>query len=310
MDIDSLALFVRAARLRNIRAAGRELGVSPATASARIAKLEQELGVRLLQRTTRSVSLTEDGEALLPHADQVLDSVSAAHAAVGSEVASPSGRLRVTAPASFGRMHMVPALPDFFERYPDLTLDLHLSDQIEDLVEGGFDVAIRDMRLPSSTLVSRKLAPDQRIICASPDYIERHGAPESLDELVSHRCVIFRGIEKWDFIDGDKLRSIRVSGQLIVDNGEAMRDATLAGLGPSINATWSVSEHLRSGALVPVLSGFKLAEATISAVYPLGRLVTPKVRVFIDFFVDRFGSPPYWDRRSAPNRTHISLSGE
>lgn len=298
MDMDSLALFVRAARLRNIRAAGRELGISPATASARIAKLERVLGVRLLQRTTRSVSLTEDGEALLPHAEQVLDSVSAARAAVGSEVGSPSGTLRVTAPASFGRMHMIPALPDFFEQYPDLNLDLHLSDQIEDLVGGGFDLAIRDMQLHNATSACRRLAPDHRIICISPDYLARYGAPESLDDLASHRCVILRGMDKWEFIDGCKLRSVHVGGQLIVDNGEAMRDATLAGLGPSINATWSVSEHLRSGALIRVLSDFQLAEAAISAVYPMGRSVTPKVSVFIDFFVDYFGSPPYWDRKS------------
>jgi DNA-binding transcriptional LysR family regulator len=296
MDIDSLALFVRVARLRNIRAAGRELNISPATASARIGKLERTLGVRLLQRTTRSVSLTEDGETFLPHAEQVLDSVAEARASVSSEVASPSGTIRVTAPASFGRMHIMPALPDFFECYPDLTLDLHLSDYVDDLVEGGFDVAIRDMRLPSSTLVSRKLAPDKRIICVSPDYLDRYGAPNSPYELASHRCVILRGFEKWNFIEGDELRSIGVTGQLIVDNGEAMRDACVAGMGIAINSTWSVCDRLRKGSLVRVLQDYPIVEASISAVYPVGRLVSPKTRVFIDFFVDRFGSPPYWDR--------------
>lgn len=287
--------FVRAARLLNIRAAGRELGLSPAVASGRLAKLEQDLGVRLLQRTTRSVSLSEDGEAFLPHAEELLTSMDAARASVGGRAAFPAGTLRVTAPASFGRMHIVPALPDFLEHYTDLTIDLHLSDHVVDLVDGGFDVAIRNMALPSSSLIARKLADDRRLVCASPDYVRRHGAPDTLEDLGSHRCVILRGFEKWSFLEGDTLRSIKVAGPLTVDNGEAMRDATVGGLGLSVNALWSVSEHLKSGALLRVLPDYEIAKAAISAVYPMGRIVAPKVRSFIDFLVDRFGSPPYWE---------------
>jgi len=296
MDIDCVMLFVRAARLLNIRAAGRELGLSPAVASGRLAKLEQDLGVRLLQRTTRSVSLTEDGEAFLPHAEDVLTSIDAARASVGDRAIFPAGTLRVTAPASFGRMHIVPALSEFLEQYPDLSVDLHLSDHIVDLVDGGFDVAIRDMALPSSSLIARKLARDRRIVCGSPDYVSRCGAPDGLDDLGHHHCVVLRGLEKWTFVEGNGVRTVNVASRLTVDNGEAMRDATLCGLGLSINALWSVSEHLKSGALVRLLPDWEITEAAISAVYPMGRLVTPKVRTFIDFLVNRIGSPPYWER--------------
>lgn len=184
MNIEHLRLFIRVAATQNISAAGAELGLSPAVASSHLNKLEEGLGVRLIHRTTRRVALTEEGKAFLAHAEEVLASVEAARASVGAGQASPSGTLRVSAPASFGRMHLVPAVGEFLKHYPDLNVEFRLSDSIVDLVEGGFDVAIRNAELKDSTLIARKLATDNRIICASPGYLEQYGEPTSPEQLV------------------------------------------------------------------------------------------------------------------------------
>jgi len=299
MNIQHLKLFVRLASTHNISQAGDDLGLSPAVASAHLAKLEQSLGVRLLHRTTRKVSLTEEGMAFLPHAEEVLASVDAARAAVGAEKASPSGRLRVTAPASFGRMHMLPALQGFMQQYPNLTIDLRLTDTIVDLVEGGFDVAIRNAPLKDSSLVARKLATDHRIICASPDYIANHGAPQTPQDLYAHQCIQLMGLESWVFNTPSGEQLIRPKGKLRIDHGEAVRDACINGLGLAMAATWITYQQLESGELVQVLEGYPLAtEAAIWAVYPSSRLLAPKVRAFIDYFASYYGEPPYWDKNN------------
>jgi len=294
MDIEHLKLFVRLAATHNISMAGRELGLSPAVASAHISKLEQGLGVRLLHRTTRKVSLTEEGLAFLPHAEEVLDSVEAARASVGAGEASPQGTLRVTASASFGRMHLVPALKGFLQRYPDLDIDLRLSDTIVDMVEGGFDIAIRNAELKDSTLIARKLMDDQRIICASPEYLETYGEPASPDEIKLHKCVNLSGLETWTFDTPNGPLAVKTKGNVRTDNGEAMRDACADGLGLAISSRWSVYKHLESGELVQVLHDYPLvSDAAIWAVYPSSRLLAPKVRAFIDYFAERFSNMPF-----------------
>lgn len=177
MNNAHLKLFVRLAATHNISVAGAELSLSPAVASAQLSKLEQDLGVRLLHRTTRKVALTEEGKAFLPHAEDVLASVEAARAAVGAGESSPFGTLRVAAPASFGRMHLMPALKDFMQQYPKLSVDFRFSDTIVDLVEGGFDIAIRNAELKDSSLIARKLASDRRILTAAPSYLAKNGEP-------------------------------------------------------------------------------------------------------------------------------------
>lgn len=298
MNIEHLKLFVRLAATNNISLAGNELGLSPAVASSYINKLEEGLGVRLVHRTTRKVSLTEEGEAFLPHAEEVLSSIEAARASVGAGKASPSGTLRVTAPASFGRMHLMPALKDFLPCYPDLSIDFRLTDTIIDLVEGGFDVAIRNAELPDSTLIARKLAPDQRIVCASPDYLAKFGEPSSPPELRHHQCVNLIGLESWVFDTFNGHLSIKTKGRFRTDNGEALREACAAGLGIAINSTWSVYQHLERGELVQILRDHPLVSNTaIWAVYPSSRLLAPKVRAFIDYFAKRYGDTPYWDQK-------------
>jgi len=281
----------------NISLAGQELGLSPAVASAHINKLENGLGVRLVHRTTRKVSLTEDGQAFLPHAEEVLGSVEAARASVGAGSISPSGTLRVTAPASFGRMHLMPALQGFMFAYPNLTIDFRFSDSIVDLVEGGFDIAIRNADLKDSGLIARKLAPDCRVLCASPKYLETFGNPETPDDLRDHRCLTLSGLENWVFETPQGKVTIKAKGRFRTDNGEAVRDSCVAGLGITINSTWCAYKHLARGELVKILTDYPLAgESAIWAVYPSSRMLAPKVRAFIDYFADYYGNPPYWEQ--------------
>lgn len=299
MNIEHLKLFVRLASSQSISMAGHELGLSPAVASAHINKLEEGLGVRLVHRTTRKVSLTEEGQAFLPYAEEVLASVEAARSAVGVGYGNPTGTLRVTAPASFGRMHLIPALKGFMPQYPDLTVDFRFSDSIIDMVEGGFDVAIRVAELKDSTLVARKLAPDRRIVVASPEYLEKFGTPKHPQDLTNHECIILMGMDNWVFKTSDSVLSIRTSGRFRTDNGDAMRDATIDGLGISINSIWSVYKQLQRGELVEILPDYPLAmDASIWAVYPSSRLIALKVRAFIDYFAEHFGHPIYWETKS------------
>ena len=296
MNIDHLKLFIRIANTHNISMAGHEAGISPAVASTYINKLEEGLGVRLLHRTTRKVSLTEEGVSFLPHAEDVLASMEAARASVGAGISSPRGTLRIAAPASFGRMHLLPALNDFFERYPDLTIDLKLSDTIIDLVEGGFDIAIRNSALKDSSLVARKLAEDSRILCASPEYLASHGHPRTPDDLNVHQCIALMGLDNWQFKTPKGFTTIKVRGRLRTDNGEAVRDACINGLGITINSRWSAYRALKEGKLVQLLKDYPLVSDTaLWAVYPSSRLLAPKVRAFIDYFSAKFGDKSYWD---------------
>ncbi|WP_281543713.1 LysR family transcriptional regulator [Grimontia sp. SpTr1] len=298
MNIEHLKLFVRLASTNNISAAGAELGLSPAVSSAHINKLEETMGVRLVHRTTRKVSLTEEGIAFLPHAEDVLASVEAACASVGGGTTTPRGTLRITAPASFGRMHLIPGLKGFLEEYPDLSLDLRLSDSIVDLVEGGFDIAIRNAELKDSSLIARKLATDNRMLCASPSYIAKNGRPETLKELSSHTFVLLPSLEQLAFRTPSGLESIKVKSLLRTDNGEAVRDACIEGIGISVCSNWAVHEQLERGELVRVLENFQLeSDTAIWAVYPSSRQLAPKVRAFIDYFAQRFENMRCWGER-------------
>ncbi|MCV2403545.1 LysR family transcriptional regulator [Marinomonas sp. C2222] len=297
MNIEHLRLFVRIARTQNISQAGQELDISAAVASNYINKLERELGVRLVHRTTRKVSLTEDGADFLPHAEDVLSSVEAARASVGAGNASPTGKLRITVPSSFGRMHLMPAMKGFMEAYPKLEVDCRFSDSIVDLVEGGFDVAIRNAQLKSSSLIARKLATDTRVVCASPDYIRLHGQPKTPKDLRDHQCISLAGFEHWQFDTPEGKQTIKVHGNFRADHGEAVKDACVQGLGLTICSTWIAYEELRKGSLVKVLTDFPLvSETDIWAVYPSSRQLAPKVRAFIDYFSSVYGTSPYWDK--------------
>lgn len=295
MNIDHVRLFTRIATLHNISLAGKDLGLSAAVSSAHINKLEDDLGVRLIHRTTRRVSLTEEGEAFLPHANNLLESVETARSSIGAGSINPQGKLRIAASASFGRMHLLPALNEFLQAYPDLKVDLHLSDRVMDMVEGGFDIAIRDASLQDSSLIARKLAPVQRIVCASPAYIAQHGEPLQPEDLANHHCVNFIGLETWEFETPSGPKSIKTNNIIRTDDGEAARNACVNGLGITLCSTWCCYQQVQSGELIPILKDYPLlSDTAIWAVYPSSRLLAPKVRVFIDFFAERFSDCPYW----------------
>lgn len=192
MDTDGLRLFVLAAEKLNISAAGRELGLAPAVAGARLAKLENAVGADLLHRSTRKVSLSLEGAEFLPYAREILAQEDAGRAALGMGQATPRGTLRFTAPSTFAQLYIAPILPDFLARYPELTLDMRLSDTVFDLIEGSFDLAIRNSALADTSLKGRKLADDNRVLCASPAYLEKHGVPRHPDDLGQHQLIAFK----------------------------------------------------------------------------------------------------------------------
>lgn len=296
LDLLDVALFVRAALLANVSAAGREFGLSPAVASARIASLERLLGARLLHRTTRRVSLTQEGEVFMTRAETLLDAAAAARASVGRGQAEPQGRLRVSMPSSFGRQHVSPVITQFLRRYPGVSVDLRLTDKIVDLVDAGVDVGIRLGALKDSTLIARRLASNRRVICCAPSYLKEHGTPHHPSDLAQHECVILSDQRDWAFVTPAGSLTVRVGGRLATDNGEVIRDALLAGFGIALKSTWDVAPYLRSGELVTVLDAYPLGETVaIWAVYPSRAFVPPKTVAFIDFLAAHFGDPPYWD---------------
>lgn len=289
MDIDGLRLFVLAAELLNITAAGRSLGMGPAVASARLAKLEQQLGVELLHRTTRKVSLSHEGEAFLPYATEILAQLEAGRAVLGHDATEPVGTLRFAAPSSFAQRHIVPLLPMFHDMHPGITLDLRLSDTRFDLIEGSFDLALRSAPLTDSSLKGRKLADDPRILCASPDYVARHGDPSGPDDLARHRFLSWGDLSPRDLTNGQitsRLDPKAMTCRTIFDDGASMRIATAAGAGISINSVWSVARELREGSLVQVLPDWRLNDRSVLwLVYPRSNVLTPKTRLFMDFLI-------------------------
>ncbi|MEM6903543.1 MAG: LysR family transcriptional regulator [Pseudomonadota bacterium] len=296
MDTLSLRLFIRIAQRGGLSAAARDLGLSPATASARLRGLEETVGVRLFNRTTRALSLTADGQAFMPYAQSAVELleegvVAAAGVAPGAKGAV-RGVLRMAASASFARMHIMPALPAFMVRHPSVSLDLQLSDDVEDMVEGAFDLAIRNAELTDSTMIARQLAPDERLLVAAPAYIANHGLPARVEELAAHSCIVTGQADHWQFASGTALK---IKPTLRVNDGEAARLAAEAGLGITLKSRWNVYRSLATGSLVPVLPNDPpVTKTAVWAVAPSARLMPPKVRAMIDFLVERFGPSPYW----------------
>ncbi|MEL6441678.1 MAG: LysR family transcriptional regulator [Cyanobacteria bacterium J06621_8] len=293
MDTLSLRLFIRIAELGGVTAAAYDLSLSPASASARLVKLEEIVGFRLFNRTTRAVSLTTDGELFLPFAQQTLETLETGLNAVRGKEESVQGVLRMTMPGSFGRMYIIPLLAEFQSRYPQVKLDLRLSDEVLDVIEGAYDLIIRNASLEDSGLIVRKLAADRRILVASPAYLEQHGIPTTPDDIATHRCVTL-GETRWKFEDG---KIIGVSFSNTVNDGEAMRKMLEQGMGIGMKSVWNASESLKSRLLVEVLPEFPLVtEASIWLLYPSRQIIAPRVRIMIDFLIEQFQPIPPWER--------------
>jgi DNA-binding transcriptional LysR family regulator len=295
----ALETFAKVAETKSFSEAARRLRASKSVVSRQIAALEAELGVRLFQRTTRSMTLTEAGRGYFQRASRILADLEEANLSVSQLQATPRGLLRVNAPMSFGLLHLAPALPDFLQRYPDVEVDMTLNDRFVDLVDEGFDLAVRVSRLEDSSLVARKLAAVRRVVCASPDYLKARGVPATPDDLKDHDCLCYSNLtmtHEWRFVtEKGRPWPIEVKGRLNVNNGDALKIAALRGLGLINLPTFIVGTELQAGTLVGVLDKFIVQDATLSAIFPHSRHLSPKVRAFVDFLAERFGPRPYWD---------------
>lgn len=297
--IDDMRLYAAVADAGSLTRAGERLGLSPAVVSKRLANLETRLGARLMNRTTRRVALTDEGRLYLESARVIIEQVDEVEAALLGRQTEPRGILTVTAPASFGRTHVSPWVPEFLAIYPGIELHLHLSDKVVDIVEEGVDVAIRIGEMRDSSLVARRLAPNRRVLCASPDYIARCGRPRHPDELAGHDCLMFNPLravhQTWRFKGPKGEFSVRVRGRLLCDIGEVLRDSAIGGIGIAMISIWAVADDIEAGRLVTVLDDYPLTDADIHAVYPHRRGLSPKVRVWIDHLAAKYGPVPYWE---------------
>jgi DNA-binding transcriptional LysR family regulator len=297
--LSGMAVFVRVVEEESFSAAARVLGISKSAVSKQVAGLEERLGARLLNRTTRRLALTDAGTAFFERAQRILNDAEEAEAAVSQLSAAPRGVLRVNAPVTFGVQHLGPLLPALMAAYPELAIDLVLNDRFVDLVEEGFDVAVRIGRLSDSSLIARRLAPVRRLLVASPAYIAAHGAPERPEDLRDHACLLYtyllRG-DAWSLTGPDgRAAEVRVTGRLRANNGDVLRSALLGGMGIAYTPSFIVGQDLADGHLVRVLPGWEDTTAAVYAVYPHARLVPPKVRAFVDFLADHFTGSPAWD---------------
>ena len=304
LNFADIAVFAEAAQARSLAAAARRLGMTSMTASRRVAALESELGVRLLHRTTRSLSLTSEGEAYLPHALALLAQEAEGRASVRPGQSGAAGVLRVTASAPFGRKVVTPMLKGFLRDHPALRVELLLDDEVTDIAARGIDVALRMGPLRDSTLMARRLADNPRGLYAAPDYIAARGSPGAMADLQAHECLLIPGVTHWTFEGGGKALRQRVKGRFASDGHEALREAAVMGLGIARLSSWYVREDLAAGRLVQVaLRDAALPQDAIFAVYPASPFTPLKVRLFIEAFQAQLGgalrvAPP--DGRSPP----------
>ena len=298
-EFAAIPVFVAVVEKGSFSAASRTLGVSKSAVSKRINQLENHLGVLLLHRTTRKLSLTEAGERYYEHAAQALSAAGKAEDAVTELQGEPQGKLKISSPMSFGRLHVAPLIPKFMQRYPKLQIDLVMDDRNIDLVAGGIDVAIRSGDMPDSTLIARKLAPLRQVLCASPTYIDRYGMPVTPSELRERNCILFSysgDANEWTLNIGDKSEAVLVSGSYRVNNSEALLEALREGVGIGRLPTFVAGPDLKAGNLVRILESYHIPDHTFYAVFPERQYLPAKVRAFLDFTIEYFGGDqPYWD---------------
>ncbi len=287
--------FVGVALRGSLSAVARGEGVTPAVIGRRLDALERRLGVKLLLRTTRSVTLTFEGSAFLENCQRILDDLSNAEASVSLGGVKASGHIRISAPAGFGRRHVAPLVRDFLDANPEVSCALDLTDRLVDLVNEGIDCAIRIGDLADSSLVSIRLAENRRVVVASPDYLARHGAPATPEELDAHICLSLGQQRGWQFRD-DKGESfaVKVGGRFECNDGAVLHGWALAGHGLAWRSLWEVENDLRAGRLISVLDDFAAPPTGIHAVFPQRRNLPLRVRLLIDFFKNHYGSAGYW----------------
>ena len=296
--LNSIRAFTKVVQHSSFAAAARDLRLSRSAVSKHVIELEQELGGQLLSRTTRSVTATENGQAYYERCLAILSDLEEADLSATRLQAEVRGLLRINAPMSFGTLHLARAVADFMEKYPDLRIQLLLSDQQVDPVQEGFDVTLRIADLPSSSMIARRIAPARRAICASPSYLARHGTPKHPDDLRGHACLTYGHLatgNQWKLTGPDGDHWIAIPWTLCTNNAEVLRDAAVQGRGIALLPTFIAGADFQQGCLATILPGYQAPEISIYAIYPETRHLSLKVRVFIDFLVERFGGRPYWD---------------
>ncbi|KPA90078.1 LysR family transcriptional regulator [Pseudomonas asplenii] len=296
-NLPSLRTFVRVVAAGSLSAAAREMDLSLAMVSKRLTQLERELGIRLLQRTTRKQVLTEEGELFHAEAVRILAAIEQAEAVISGRSQAIDGTVRLSAPVEFGRQWIAPAIAAFQKRHPKLRVQLELSDVVVDLLDANIDLAIRFGNLADSSLIARPLAPNFRVLCASPDYLRQFGEPTHPNELVHHQCILIgsRPRAVWTF-DGEEPLSVQVTGTFVTNDGSAAHALALEGAGIARKSIWDVGDEILDGRLNRVLPTFAIAAAPLNAIYPTGRHLAPRVRALVEFLGDRLGKAWRWER--------------
>jgi DNA-binding transcriptional LysR family regulator len=299
----TMETFVHVVDAGSFVAAAQRLNLSPAMVSRHVRELEERLGTRLLNRTTRRIGLTEAGAAYHERCQQILREIEEIDLAVGSEAQHPRGVLRVNAPVVFGARHLSLALAQYVRRYRDVLIDLSLTDRFVDLLEEGADVAVRIGELRESSLVARRLCPIRLVVCASPAYLERHGVPRTLADLAQHNCLGYtytRGGMEWELIGPQGPVVVPIRGSMRANHGEVLYQAAIDGVGLVLQPTFMAGEALAAGRLRAVLTEYRPAELSAYAVFASRKFLSAKVRTFVDFLAAIYGPEPGWDAWSAP----------
>lgn len=296
---ENMTTFVRIVETGGISAAADHMDVAKSVVSRRLKELEAHLGVELFHRTTRQLNLTDSGRTFYQQCVRILADILEVEHTTSQFHGALKGSLKVAVPLSFGLMHLGPAITTFLQTHPDIEFDLDFSDRQVDLLAEGFDLAIRIASLPDSSLIARRLAPIQIIMCASPAYLERMGTPQTPDELIKHPCLVYNLVSNsnnWTIYDAaGKLIKTRVTPYLRASNGEFMRDAAIAGLGIVLLPAFIVYREIERGALIPILTRYHYSQMAAYAIYPQTRHLSQRVRAFVDFLSKRFDKKPYWD---------------
>ncbi|WP_458146639.1 LysR substrate-binding domain-containing protein [Bradyrhizobium sp. UFLA05-109] len=296
--IDSMGVFAKVVEKQSFSGAARELRLSQAVVSKHVRALEDWLGAQLLNRTTRRLNVTEIGALVYERCERILDEIDEVRQSTSALQTAPRGVLHLAAPVSFGVTQLGPVLADYLSRYPEVVVDVTLGDRFIDLVEEGFDLALRVGELKDSSLIARRLAPVRFVLCASPLYVKRHGAPREPADLANHRCLFYslRAIPgEWRFKGPEGEVSLRIGGRFRSNNGNMLHAAMLGGAGIGLAPTFVVGKDLAEGRLVSLMPNYRPIESERSAIYPPGKILTAKVRSLIDFLAARFGPEPPWD---------------
>jgi DNA-binding transcriptional LysR family regulator len=297
MKLDGIAAFVTVVEQGAISAASRHLGLAKSVVSERLAELERSIGARLVQRTTRKLSLTEDGHSFLPRARRILNEASEARSEISERRGTLLGPMRIAAPVGFGVVHLGPALYAFLARHPDIDLSLELDDRFVDAAADGFDAVLRHGPIADNRLIAKKLATSRRHLVASQGYLAAHGTPSSIADLAGHRGILYTNRDSdWRFAGEGGWEVIRPRAALRVNNGLVMRDAAIAGLGLSLLPNFFIHAELRDRSLVKVDVGAEPEGAELHIAYPRNRRTSAKVEALIESLRGSFGDPPYWDR--------------